>query len=530
MSASTLPTHQPHGKPRAVALACSLFAIAVPACSHWATQDLPTPQVVESRHPDRIRVTRRDGRLIVFLAPRIAGDSLVGTAEDPTTGVRTAQYGIPLADVREVAVRRLNVGATIALAAGVGLTAAVVAAAASGSSSSTQSGGGSGSGGSYCDYCYSCPLVYSWDGAHWRLDSGTFGGAIVRALQRTDVDNLDAAKAERGVLRLDARNELSETDFIDRLALVAVDHDTGTSVAPDAEGRLHGLGRLLEPIRATDLKGRDVLARVRETDQWRWESVPRRRNPADTAELRDGIEVVFPRPAGTGLVRLVLDAQNTPWAAYLLGEFVRAHGAATGAWYDSLDASPAQARRLGTLLAAQAFLRAEVATPAGWRPIGLFWEAGPEIVKRQVLAFDASGLPGDTIRVRLESAPSFWLIDRVGLDVGPEPTFREQELALISARDRAGRDVRPQLAAIDGRYLTVEPGDGAELRFRDPPATTGRRSYLLRSTGWYRLHTPAGDRGNPALLARVAGDPWGVSRASVAAMNDALATMASGSW
>ena len=528
MSAITLPTNQPCRNQPAVALACVLFALAVPACSHWAKQDLPAPKIVESRHPDRIRVTRRDGRRIVFLAPQIVGDSLVGTAEDPTTGVRTARYGIPLADVREVAVRRLNVGATIALAAGVGLTAAVVAAAASGSPQQTPQPVG-GSGGS-CDYCYSCPLVYSWDGAHWRLDSGTFGGAIVRALQRTDVDNLDAATADHGVLRLDARNELSETDFIDRLAVVAVDHDSGTSVAPDPEGRLHGLGRLLAPIRATDFDGRDVLPRVRETDQWGWESAPRRRNPADTTELRDGIELVFARPAGTSLVRLVLDAQNTPWAAYLLGEFVRAHGPATGAWYDSLDASPAQARRLGALLAAQAFLRAEVATPAGWRPIGLFWEAGPEIVKRQVLAFDASGLAGDTIRVRLESAPSFWLIDRVGLDVGPEPAFREQELELISARDRAGRDVRPQLGAIDGSYLTLEPGDGAELRFRDPPATTGRRSYLLRSTGWYRLHTPADDRGDPALLARVTGDPWGVSRASVAAMNDALATMASGSW
>ena len=118
MSVSALPINQPRPNPRAVALAGALFAIALPACSHWAKQDLPTPQVVESRHPDRIRVTRRDGRQVVFLAPQVAGDSLVGTAEDATTGTRTARYGIPLADVREVAVRRVNVGATIALAAG----------------------------------------------------------------------------------------------------------------------------------------------------------------------------------------------------------------------------------------------------------------------------------------------------------------------------------------------------------------------------------------------------------------------------
>lgn len=513
---------------RPVALLCLLTAGAAPACTHWARSDSPAADLVETTHPGRIRVTRLDGRTIVLSAPRIVGDSLVGIAQHAGSGARPVPYALPVADVRAVDTRRVKVGATIAVAAGLGVTAAVIIAAAAANNSPPPASSGSGSG--WCDYCYSCPLVYSWDGSHWRLDSGTFGGAIVQALQRTDVDNLDFATAPHGVLRLEVRNELSETDFIDRLAVVAVDHDTGVAVAPDPAGRLHGIGRLLEPVRATDAEGRDVLSRVRQTDGWRWESLPRRRDPGNGAELRDGLVLVFPRPAGAGPARLVMDGQNTPWAAYLLGEFVRAHGRGTGAWYDSLDADAAAARKLGMRLAREAFLRAEVETGHGWQPIGLFWEAGPEVVKRQALTFDIAALRGDSIRVRLESAPSFWLIDRVALDVGPEPELRQHELSLVSARDRAGRDVGAAIAAVDSTYLTLETGDGAELRLRDaPPAASKRRSYILRSTGWYRLRTPAEGPPDTSLLALVARDPWGVSRASVTLMNDALAALAGGS-
>jgi hypothetical protein len=514
----------PRARGRRLALICHL-SIALAGCTHWAGQDLPADRLLQAKHPDRIRVARVAGERTVMIAPRVAGDSLLGMIENDGSRTRGA---IALADIRQVEIRRVNVVATAALAAGAGVTAAVIAAAAAGGGTSNGSGSG---GGNSCDYCTSCPLVYSWDGAHWRLDSGTFGGAVVHALQRTDVDNLDFATAQVGSVRLDVRNELSETDYIDRLAVLAVDHDSAVDVAPDPDGNLHALGRLLEPTRANDDRGQDILARVRQTDGWEWESAPRPRDPADSTDLLDGIELAFPRPIGATAARLVVDAHNTPWAAYLLAQFVRAHGAGTEAWYDSLDAHADDARRFGMRLAREAFLQAAIRTSAGWRPAGLFWEAGPEVVKRQVLVLDLTGVSGDSVYVRLQAPPSFWLIDRVALDVGAEQPLAARELQLASARDRHGRDVRPAIAAIDGSYLALETGEGAELRFQDAAPIAGkRRTYLLRSTGWYRLQTPNTGAGDPAFLAQVSTDARGVSRSSVERMNQALLAMASGSW
>ena len=103
----------------------------------------------------------------------------------------------------------------------------------------------------------------------WQLglkESGTFGGAIFRTLSRTDVDNLDFARAEEGQLRLRLANELAETDYVDALSVLAVDHAPGVTVAPDGHGVLHSLGSLTPPLSAHDDRGHDALDRVVSAD------------------------------------------------------------------------------------------------------------------------------------------------------------------------------------------------------------------------------------------------------------------------
>jgi hypothetical protein len=58
------------------------------------------------------------------------------------------------------------------------------------------------------------------------------------ALERTDLDNLDLATPADGILRLKVTNERKETDYLDALRVVAVDHDPGVVVAPDPSGNI----------------------------------------------------------------------------------------------------------------------------------------------------------------------------------------------------------------------------------------------------------------------------------------------------
>lgn len=496
----------------------SMLGVAATACMTWKNQPAPPSQFVREKSPDRVKITRSDGSMIELVQPVISGDTLIGRWADSKD--MASRVFIPVSDVRSIAVQRVHAGKTALLITGVGLTAMAVIAAATADDPYFQPSPPSSGGGDYPGV--SCPLVYSWDGTRWRLDSGTFGGAIAPALARTDLDNLLYAVPERNLLRLRVANELNETDYLDALSVVVVDHPPGYTVAPDGEGRIHTLGGLVSPSSAHDFRRGDALRRVSKADGWGWESSPSGRDTALTQDIRDGLELVFPNPRSS-TARLVLDGHNTPWAAYLIQRFVEAHGAETQAWYDSLETNPAIARGLGSMLAEEGFLGVSVWANGRWQRQGFIWEAGPEIVKRQVFSLDLSRVEGDSIRIRLESAPSFWSIDQVALDSGAPAEFEVHEISAERAVNGSGTEVSDRIGSLDHRYFVLETGEAAEMQFRLPPLAAGRsRSYLVRSSGWYRIHAPATGAPDTKLLSRVLTESHGASRLAVAELNGAL--------
>jgi hypothetical protein len=501
---------------RTLPLVVAVAAALSTACHSWRTPSTPAAETL-ARSPNEVRVTRNDYSQLTLHRPRLSGDTLIGER----IASQAVTVSVPLADIRSIEVRRFDGLKTAGLIAGVGATAILIAAAAGDESEEpapVDDGGDFGGGGGY----YSCPLVYSWDGTGWRLDSGTFGGAIARALARTDVDNLAYAVADRGTLRLRLANELRETDHVDELAVVAVDHAPDVTVAPTPEGEIRVIGELAAPITARDSRGRDALARVRAVDGQVWESALERRDTSRLDDVRDVLELTFHRPAGK-TADLVLDARNTVWSAFLVGELVRAHGGQADAWYAALEADTARAAALRRHLATEAFLSASVLTSGGWEAQGLVWEAGPEVAKRQVLTLDLTGVRDSLFSVRLEAPAAFWTIDHVGISSEAQGSLTVREARLDAARLATGVDAADLLLRRDGRTLTLEPGEAADIVLTVPPVEHGlARSYLLRTHGWYRIHTTAVGEPDAALLAAVLDRPTGVARVAGARLNGAL--------
>ncbi|HJR49505.1 MAG TPA: hypothetical protein VJ794_00280, partial [Gemmatimonadales bacterium] len=343
---------------------------------------------------------------------------------------------------------------------------------------------------------------------------------------RTDLDNLAYAVAERDTLRLRVANELRETDHVDELTVLSVDHPSDVSVAPTPDGRLRAIGRLASPVAARDSRGRDPLAQVSRLDDRVWESALVPRDTSRLDDMRDVLDLTFHRPAGDS-ADLVLDARNTLWAAFLVGELVRAHGREVDAWYSSLDADSARAASFGRRLASEAFLSVSVLTHRGWQDQGLVWEAGPEIAKRQVVTLDLTGVRDTLLKVRLEAPAAFWTIDHVGIGAPPRVALTVHEAPVDAARLASGLDATDLVLRRDGRTLTLEPGESADLIITVPPVQRDMaRSYVLRSHGWYRIHTAAEGEPDQELLAGVFTREAGVARMAAVRLNGALARLA----
>jgi hypothetical protein len=170
-----------------------------PSCTKWSAKPLQPERFAETQNHRSVRLTFAGGGQVVVTDPQFENDSLIWMAPQyGTAGGPLVRTGRPLSDIAKVEVRQFDAVGTVVLVAGVSITLAILAAAAENSGTAPPPSSNPPSTGCTPQSigCGSCPVVYSWDGTDWRLDSGTFGGAVVEALARTDVDNLDFAKPE----------------------------------------------------------------------------------------------------------------------------------------------------------------------------------------------------------------------------------------------------------------------------------------------------------------------------------------------
>jgi hypothetical protein len=108
-----------------------LITLSGTGCYVWHTDHVAPQAVLDTRHPEWLRVTRADGSLVELQHPALQGDTLVGTEagkrEDSVADTRGTPQGhevrIPLRDVKKTETSRRDVGTTLLFFAG----AAVVA-------------------------------------------------------------------------------------------------------------------------------------------------------------------------------------------------------------------------------------------------------------------------------------------------------------------------------------------------------------------------------------------------------------------
>ena len=84
----------------------------------------------------------------------------------------------------------------------------------------------------------SCPHLYAFDGEGYRLDADLASGALYVGAERDDLDRLESLKETDGEYRLRIQDDLDETDHIDSLSLLYVDHPRGQELLPTQTGEI----------------------------------------------------------------------------------------------------------------------------------------------------------------------------------------------------------------------------------------------------------------------------------------------------
>jgi hypothetical protein len=368
------------------------------------------------------------------------------------------------------------------------------------------------------------PVIESWDGAEWRFEGGLCPDTNAPALARRDVQPLEFADSMARYLRLRVCGVGATIAVMDAVSVLAVDHEPGTTVAPDSFESMHTVGHLDPPIHAVSDDGADALAAVSLDDGVFWRGARRHRDPAVAGELTDGLEADFVRPIGSRTARVVVDTASTLWASEVLQATVKVHGFQTETWFQVVLADTSRSRRLRQTITSDSALGISVWTLGGWETQGFVWATGPGKVRRTVVPLDLSRTIGGTIRVRIMETPGFWQIDRVAIDTSPESRTLSQEVRPETVRNGVGADVRGPWIAEDLANYAVAPGDTVELRFRLPPISKRlERTYFVQTTAWQRPVALDNAQPDPAATEELMSGPGGLARFSVTRMNTSLA-------
>ncbi len=506
---------------RAIAT-CTALVFATASCGE--TVNVAASSLRE-KNVDRLNLILTDQTVLTMYDAHLGSDDVVrGVVSrcvgDGCTSARSS--GVPLAVVHKMTKYVSDAGATAALVVGTTLVVGGVIALGVGltASASTRSGGVSTGGGSM-----SCPRMYSWNGADWQLDSGTFGGSMFSASQLTDHDLLEHLTPDGATLRMRLQNELPETEHTDAIALRVVDHPAGTHVVPTSSGKLLGFRDPAAPLVATDLRGRDARDLVATRDAKEWTSDPFDRDPQRREDARDGLLLTFAKPIHAKRAKLWVTARNTPWAGDMLQYLLSLVGPALPGWFASMDRDAASRTAFTTFLDREGSLFVHVRTSEKWDQRGVVGLVGPEILKDVALEIPVEDLAGDRLEVRLDAPVAFWSIDSVSVSFDDDEPVTVKELHPRSAIADDGKDVTAELLAIDHRYYSTVTGNRAELTFDapPPPAAGQARSYVLVSTGYYVPDAPPDSHADVAELARLTSDPDVASQQALAFLNVGLA-------
>ncbi len=358
----------------------------------------------------------------------------------------------------------------------------------------------------------SCPFLYTWNGRQFEFVTDFLGAGEMGYWEAPGVRNRPdpveyvrirdgQLQAKNGRYEVRVTNELEETLFVDRLALLAVTHDRDIEVFPN-EGmvdppkpfRLSQASAAHAPARVVDDHGHDVTERITTVDG---------RYPDDFAlgpirgyAVSHALDVVL-GPAAPELLLL------TGWTDYAFSsDNVAAHQAGL-----TLQPPALQARGSDGL----------------WRTI--VEDVGIPVGRPQTLVVDLAGrLPSAATEIRIvTNMRIYWdqilsarrahnrlTVERLeanaallrergfSAEITPRPpqattydydrvTRRSPWKTMIGAYTRQG-DVRPLVARADDRFVIAAPGDEVAVSFdatRLAPLREGqRRTFLLLADGF----------------------------------------------
>jgi len=329
----------------------------------------------------------------------------------------------------------------------------------------------------------SCPFIYVYNGANYEFCGEIYSGAIQAPLERHDYLPLHELREIDNLYKIQMKNEVHEIQHTNLSELIVVDHEAGTEVLIDKDGRLYTINNPFSPLSATNLEGNDILPQILAKDSLNYSGY----DPGDDPNPTDGAIMEFEIPEETDTLNICLRAKNSFWLDYLFTRFHELFGSKYDSYMNKQAVSSRQELMEG-MFDQKLPISVSIEKNGEWEYQDYFNIAGPMALRDDLLSLDVSDISSGLVRIKLEYGLYFWELDYVGIDFTSDEKIMKQVVQLESAIDGKNDSVKDLLIADDSLYY-VQPdiGDVVEMTFKVPTSKGMQRSVFLHSKGHYKI-------------------------------------------
>jgi len=370
----------------------------------------------------------------------------------------------------------------------------------------------------------SCPFIYSYDGEKYVFDAEPLGGVIAEGLAKTEFSKMKHLKEVQGKYKFMISNEVEETQYIDMMKLVTVDHSPGTEVIADYSGNLIQVGNITPPLTVKDENGKDLSKFFAKRDLINWMSYIPKDGTIKTKDTKNHLTLTFPKPADAKKAKLIFNVGTSQWGSNMISEMLQLRGRDIDKYYNDIKSLSFKLKAKKYFEDEETYLlRINVKNGAQSETKGWLQGAGPLVIEDRILSLDISAIKGETLTIELNPAIGFWSMDFIGISYDDTPQeFLVTELSPVLAKGDKGNDLTTYLDKIDKSYVTLpETGNRFMMEFEAPPLKKGmERIVYMKTHGYYEIHLDKSAPPKLDLLSKIQLTPGKVVEYSLEKFNE----------
>lgn len=327
----------------------------------------------------------------------------------------------------------------------------------------------------------SCPYIYTHDGEGFVFEGEIYGGALGQNIERDDYLPLPSIKPINDQYKIRLSNELKEKQHTDLANLLVVNHPSDCKVLIDQKGELHAIGNNQIQFKVATNSKNNIESVLLEKDSINYSF--------DDAEHDiNAIHLEFDKEEEIQNYNLVLNAKNTLWFDYQVGEFFEKYGMAFDNWM-AKQSELSTKERIQKTTERYIPLSVYIKNGENWQLVEHINTVGPMAFRDIVVPIKLDNYANKKIELKIETGFMFWEVDQLGIYPKQKKGLHTFRLTPKPDYKYGNGEVAASLAKTDKNYLhQLNTGDVAELAYNAPKVGKDSiQSVFLHARGYYEL-------------------------------------------